>query len=651
MGVAAIPTPAHAGTPPNRLDNNGGRVLSNPEIHNLYFDGSWDSDNPAAFSQASVDHFTSQLVSSNYFAKASQYGVGNASFNGSDGSSIICPAPVIAGVTDFLAILAWTVCETAIGPDPFIRPTLTGIPTPNDNTLYVIYVPSNVQINDIAVSTCGSFGAYHFMNEVPAWQYPTAFGIPLPPIPGPQSFAFAVVPAACASGSLDNLTELATHEIIEASTDPIVLTGWIDNSTIGFNADVLKKGEAADICEPGEGAVPTPPVRLTDGLLVAPYWSNADGKCEPITRQIRLNETGLPATVPHVATIDGGSVTLPFSTVVDDATSHSYSFPTPVNDPNPGIRYVTTEPPATFIATHDVSVTAAYTTQFFLTVQTSPPAAGPGDTTLTSSAWEPQGTLVNLTTNALVDLGGGNRYRFDHWSGDASGTSTVTTILMDAPKTAIADYVLQHLLTVNTSGLGANDTVITNGAVVLGTANDFAPLVIWVDDGPLALGASANVNGSDGTQYFFQSFTPAAPSTLNAPFSTTAGYKTMAQLIRDALASGGITGPGSAGLANSYTRQFAAVQADFANHAYDQALEDLESFIGHVQAQCCAPDQGKHLTPVTAQTFQLDALLVYHNALCLALANGQIDATIAAIDYNFYSALVSSLGGTVLPPC
>jgi len=76
------------------------------------------------------------------------------------------------------------------------------------------------------------------------------------------------------------------------------------HSQAGFNADILMSGEAADICS-SAGDVPTPSVRLTNGLLVAPYWSNADNACEPITHTFHLGETGLPLSVPHQATFDG----------------------------------------------------------------------------------------------------------------------------------------------------------------------------------------------------------------------------------------------------------------------------------------------------------------------------------------------------------
>ena len=89
----------------------------------------------------------------------------------------------------------------------------------------------------------------------------------------------------------------------------------------------------------------------------------------------------------------------------------------------------------------------------------------------------------------------------------------------------------------------------------------------------------------------------------------------------------------------------AAVQADIAQGNHAQALLDLQSFVAHVQAQ-----EGKHVTPALAATLQLDAMLVFHAELCNAIVAGQVNAATATADYSFYSGLVSSLGGTVLPP-
>lgn len=657
--VGATTRTAHAAPlASHHLNDNNGRVLEHPEIHNLYMSRSWDSDNPAALSSKAIDDFTNTLTTSGYFDAAQEYGVTNASFTGSDGPDVLCPSPIADGETDFFLIGAWLSCEIQPIPVPIILPfttpvlTATGVTPPDDNSLYVIYLPVGVQINDLAVKTCSGFAAYHVMTVIPAWHVDTVLGVPVGVHQSPQEVAFAVVPAACAIDpfthqiSFDGLTSNASHEIIEAATDPDIGLGWIEDSLKVFTGDILKAGEAADICEQGETDVGQLPVRLLDGLLVAPYWSNKQGKCEPITREVILNEAGLPNTVPQVATFDGQTVNLPFRTFIADGSTHSYSFPLLVNDPNPGIRYETKEPAATIDGTKDITVIAQYTTEFLLTVKTAPPAAATGNTSLTQSTWETSGSTIPLSADPLVAIDAANRYRFDHWSDDASGTNPTTTIKMDGPKTATANYVQQHRLVVNTSGLDANSTTIFNGTTILGTASASAPLDTWVDDGPLTLSASANVNGSNGTQYFFQGFTPPAPTTLTAPFTTTAVYKTMQQLIADALANGGISGPGASGQANAFTQQFAAVQADMSGQHYAQALSDLQSFISHVQAQ-----SGKKVTTSTAQTFQLDALLVYHNALCLAASAGQITQATAAADYTFYSALVESLGGTVLPPC
>src|SRR5205823_4753751 len=133
---------------------------------------------------------------------------------------------------------------------------------------------------------------------------------------------------------------------------------------------------------------------------------------------------------------------------------HAFSFPSPVNDPNPLVRYVTFEPPATITVTADSTTTAAYITQDFLTVQAAPPEAAAADAGLTPSGWQTANTIVNLNTDPLITISADTRFRFDHWSGDVSDTYPATAVLMNGPKTVTANYVSQHLLTVNTTGLG-----------------------------------------------------------------------------------------------------------------------------------------------------------------------------------------------------
>jgi len=189
-----------------------------------------------------------------------------------------------------------------------------------------------------------------------------------------------------------------------------------------------------------------------------------------------------------------------------------------------------------------------------------------------------------------------------------------------------------------------------NGGTTLGQANDTTPVATWIDDGTaLALAGDADVNGVDGTQYFAQTFAPAPPATLTAPFTTTLTYKTMKQLIQEALSGGGLRGPNAAGVGKALINQFDTVQASMGAHRYVPALGQLKAFVDLIQAQCCSPNPGKAIGAPTAKTLQLDAMLVYHAALCLG--KGDLSAQSMANNYTYYSNLVTSLGGTVLPRC
>ena len=316
--VSAAPAPA--GTPPNRLDDNRGnlaaqtavnlfvslppidlfflpiplllpppigpltpRVLENASIHNVFWDSDWNDHHSSAFSTDSIDAMTQKLVDSNYFDFAGQYDVGHASFDGSDTSGgILNPCSSDPGsTTNFVYILAFIECETSLSP--------TGVPSPTPgpfggNDLYVVYLPKGTTIDNFGINkSCDGFGAYHFMGTTVT-------------LLGGAQVTFAAIPLDCANGDPDQLSELVSHEVIEAATDPNVVMGWIDNSKFDLTnlTPLFTAGEAADICS-GVGDEPTDPVRLDSGIMVDTYWSNADDACVPFpTADLEISKSDSP---------------------------------------------------------------------------------------------------------------------------------------------------------------------------------------------------------------------------------------------------------------------------------------------------------------------------------------------------------------------
>ncbi len=225
--------------------------------------------------------------------------------------------------------------------------------------------------------------------------------------------------------------------------------------------------------------------------------------------------------------------------------------------------------------------------------------------------------------------------------------STTSPLVVDAPTTVLATYGKEYLLSVTTSGLGDNSTSVSNSGSVLGEASDTLSVTVWLAaDTPLALNVDDPVNGTSGVPYFFDQFTPAPPSTMTSPLTLVASYKTMSEQISDALAGGGISGPGSNGVANALLTKFANAESEMAAGAYSDALDDLNAFINQLKAQ-----SGKKVATQLSSDLRLDAAAVYHYAMCQAVAAGQLTPDEHAAAYAYYLNVVVSLGGTPLPDC
>jgi hypothetical protein len=207
-GSTQYPAPFPA---PPQVITFGGPVLSSPQIYPVFFAG----DDAATV--ASLADFTQNIGATSYWtATTSEYGVGKATGHPAIKLSQAAPSSI-----DDSTLQSWLATEFA-GSD--------GFPTPDANTLIVLYYPSGTTITLQGAQSCQDFGGYHNSADVNG-----------------QQIAYAVVPRC--SGI--TTTGAASHELIEAVTDPQPMMnpayGQVDDGDLVWEL-LLGGGEVGDMC-------------------------------------------------------------------------------------------------------------------------------------------------------------------------------------------------------------------------------------------------------------------------------------------------------------------------------------------------------------------------------------------------------------------
>jgi len=165
------------------------------------------------------------------------------------------------------------------------------VPAPDDDTIYMIFFPSPVTISLSGSSSCasGGFCAYHSSY--------THNG---------KKVRYGVMPdqttGGCAQGcgpgtGFQNTTDVASHELIEAVTDPDGGSGWYD--TVDQNC-----GEIGDICAVGAGET-----AMVSGYAVQKEWSNKNNDCIATDPNVVINDFTVAASATSVMVPVGGMAT------------------------------------------------------------------------------------------------------------------------------------------------------------------------------------------------------------------------------------------------------------------------------------------------------------------------------------------------------
>jgi hypothetical protein len=256
------------------VTNHGGLVLQNVEVQNLFYGSTWAGDSGQLAQAGQLVNYTNYLVNSPYvdmLAKAG-YGVGRGSVTG--GNFVDRSAATQGNIVLDSEIRGYLQNSITAG-------TLDG---PDANRLYVLYIEPNVEVvNDSYYDSTNQrndnsvldFAGYHdSFTGTDANGNPANIRYAVVTTPG-GTIGNAYTAGETSLSTFDEMTQTASHEIAEATTDPDpnIQKAWYDDNFV--NPTGSKGAEIGDIVN-GQG------VRL-NGYLVQAVSDQNDNAIVPAT--------------------------------------------------------------------------------------------------------------------------------------------------------------------------------------------------------------------------------------------------------------------------------------------------------------------------------------------------------------------------------
>lgn len=235
-------------TTPPALLYFGGAVIPNVQVYTIFYGVVTYKDE--------INRFYNDVVNSSFIDWLSEYNtptesIGRGSFIGSYtyANKIKSSIDDTADITTFLFDLIQS-----------------GTIHPNKNTLYTIHLAPKVSVTKQKSKSCVDFCAYHATLDISKIykNFPYLYYTVVPDLSG-------ACKGLCGSSLsvFDNTCSIASHELIEAITDPGVGLGklaWYDPSN----------GEISDICNMQQGSLLT---NSATKYTVQKQWSNSQKNC------------------------------------------------------------------------------------------------------------------------------------------------------------------------------------------------------------------------------------------------------------------------------------------------------------------------------------------------------------------------------------
>jgi hypothetical protein len=250
---------------------------------------------------------------------------------------------------------------------------------------------------------------------------------------------------------------------------------------------------------------------------------------------LTFDQTGLASDADgNIVTVNSTSNSfgqLPYTIWVDEGDTITYSYEVTVSSTVAGKRFKldnVTGPASPILVNADTNVTGNYLTQYYLTV------SSPYSTPIGEDWYDSGSTATAGLSEGIVDQGNGTRRVFTNWNGDATGTNYAASdsILMNAPKTALASWKTQYNVTF--AHFGLDSSAVGTVVIVNSTSLTYVqlPYSSWVDSDDVVTYSYYNVSSSMSGKRFILTgvSSPSSPMLVTGPVLVTGNYKTQYQI-------------------------------------------------------------------------------------------------------------------------
>jgi hypothetical protein len=239
-GLAA---PVPGASAPN-LQNHGGKVIQSVDVVPIFWGASWSTGANAQL-VPQVEGFFDFIVTSSLIDMLSEYSTASTRIqHGRRLTSVRIPGSEPGNVTPMGSVVSDAQIQQAL--QTWIQNGIA--PATTANSLYFVYLPPNVVCDGAGgAQSCTQMCGYH--DHIGGNIY------------------YAVIPYVTCNGCvfpgsfLNTLTEVSSHELCEAITDPTLSTWWDSNTG----------NEIGDICNRQTAEL--------GGFIIQTEWSNSQSAC------------------------------------------------------------------------------------------------------------------------------------------------------------------------------------------------------------------------------------------------------------------------------------------------------------------------------------------------------------------------------------